>query len=286
MPGHTYIWGMAYPEITACMGLDWETNAAEPPSGQLDPTNTQTYSIISQLIGDLSLLFKDDYWHIGGDEVNFPCWQSDTQIVNYMTQNGLTLNDLVQMFESKVVTIVNNNNKNVMVWEEMVLDHNVTYDTDTTLVQVWRGSDNVAAVINKGFNAIVSSSNYWYLDCGHGDWLSGGTSWCDPYKTWMTIYSYDLCEGLSPSVCSSQVKGGEICLWSEQSDPENMDRMLWPRSSAAAEVLWSGQDGSRQATDAVGRMFDIRFRLVKRGIHAEPIQPLFCARNPSLCTLS
>jgi len=75
------------------------------------------------------------------------------------------------------------------------------------------------------------------------------------------------------------VRGGEICLWSEQSDENNMDVMLWPRSSAAAEVLWSRNN--KDSTSALGRLTDMRFRLVKRGIHAEPLQPLVCAQNPS-----
>lgn len=70
----------------------------------------------------------------------------------------------------------------------------------------------------------------------------------------------------------------------EQSDNINMDVMLWPRSSAAAEAMWSGNNKATSGNGATGRMTDMRFRLVKRGIQAEPITPLFCAKNPLLCS--
>jgi len=280
MPGHTYCWGLAFPEITACMGSNWMVNAAEPPAGQLDPTNSLTYQIIGQLIEEMSNVFTDEYWHIGGDEVNFNCWNSSETIVEYMQSHNINLVDLVHLFESQVTEIVKSNNKDIMVWEEMVLDFNVTFPSDT-LVQVWRGSQNVAQVAEKNYQIVVSSSDYWYLDCGHGDWISGGTSWCDPFKTWQNIYSYDICQNITSDQCANLIKGGEICLWSEQSDENNLEVMLWQRSSAAAEVLWSGSN--KDESTAIGRLTDMRFRLVKRGIRAEPLQPLFCAQNPSLC---
>ena len=30
-------------------------------------------------------------------------------------------------------------------------------------------------------------------------------------------------------------------LWSEQSSPENLDSIVWPRLAAAAEVFWTGE---------------------------------------------
>jgi hexosaminidase len=75
------------------------------------------------------------------------------------------------------------------------------------------------------------------------------------------------------------VLGGEVALWSEQSDPAVLDMKLWPRAAAAAETLWSGrydQSGKqRDIGEAMPRMFDWRYRLVERGIGAEPIQPLW-----------
>jgi hypothetical protein len=52
-----------------------------------------------------------------------------------------------------------------------------------------------------------------------------------------------------------------------------------PRAAAAAEVLWSGRydtnDKKRDIGDAMPRIFDWRYRLIKRGIQAEALQPLW-----------
>lgn len=52
-----------------------------------------------------------------------------------------------------------------------------------------------------------------------------------------------------------------------------------PRTAAAAEVLWSGRyddkGHKRDLGNAMLRIFDWRYRLVKRGIQAEALQPLW-----------
>ena len=81
----------------------------------------------------------------------------------------------------------------------------------------------------------------------------------------------------------ANVLGGEVALWSETVDPVNMDGLLWPRSSAAGEVLWSGrQDASgqnRSQLDAAPRLAMLRERMVARGVAASPVQMIFCTQN-------
>jgi len=280
MPGHTRSWAYAFPELIACVGTDSSVNAAEPPAGQLDPTNSETYVLLQRLLSDVTTYFKDPYWHAGGDEVNFHCWDTSPAIRAFMSKNNATTEDLIQIFAQKLYQIIQNSKKSIMAWEEMVLEFDVKIPGNS-VVQVWRGVPNVKQVIDKGYKTVVSSNDFWYLDCGHGNFVSGGKSWCDPYKTHQDVYSFDIVDGLTPEQ-SHLVIGGEVCLWTEQVDPQNLDRMLWPRASAAAEVLWSGRDaqgGKRKWQDAYPRYWDMRVRLVDRGIAAEPLQPLFCANE-------
>lgn len=78
-------------------------------------------------------------------------------------------------------------------------------------------------------------------------------------------------------------------MWAEQTDPINVDRMIWPRGSAVAEILWSGAkdaDGmNRSQIDASPRLSEMRERLVMKGIGAEPIQMPFCTMNGTQCAL-
>ena len=86
------------------------------------------------------------------------------------------------------------------------------------------------------------------------------------------------------------VPTGEQLLWTEQSGPENLDSIAWPRAASSAEVFWTGAtlpDGSpRNVSTALPRLHDFRFRMVQRGVKAIPLQPLWCALRPGLCDLN
>lgn len=106
--------------------------------------------------------------------------------------------------------------------------------------------------------------------------------WCGPFKSWALVYSHDPIAGLS-SAAAKNVLGGEVALWAEITDGTNLDSTLWPRASAAGEVLWSGrQDASgqnRSQYDASPRLAEMRERMVARGIGAMPVQMIFCTQN-------
>ena len=98
---------------------------------------------------------------------------------------------------------------------------------------------------------------------------------------------YDITYGLSKEEVNL-VLGGEVALWSEQADPAVLDARIWPRTSAMAETLWSGnrdETGKKRYAEATDRLNEWRYRMVQRGIGAEPIQPLWCIRNPGMCNL-
>ncbi|KAG2190501.1 hypothetical protein INT47_005726, partial [Mucor saturninus] len=118
------------------------------------------------------------------------------------------------------------------------------------------------------------------------NWGGSGGDWCSPFKSWQRVYSYDMTFNLTETEAEN-VLGGEVALWSEQTDETTLDARLWPRTSAAAEVMWSGRNDEnnkkRDIGDAMPRIFDWRYRLLKRGINAEVLQPLWCGQNPHMC---
>ena len=40
---------------------------------------------------------------------------------------------------------------------------------------------------------------------------------------------------------------GEQLLWTEQSGPQNLDPIVWPRAAASAEVFWTGEGAKTNA---------------------------------------
>lgn len=288
MPGHTAVIGEAYPDYVACNGkTPWASYANEPPAGQLRLTEPAVLEFAKELTGTVAALSTSPYFSTGGDEINVPCYMEDP-VVNASTAN---LNDSISTFVSGLHTTLRSAGKTPVVWEEMVLDHPVALGNDT-VVMVWISSENAKLVVEQGFRVVHAASDYLYLDCGHGGWVGNftlGASWCDPYKTWQKIYSFDPYANITAEQ-EHLVVGGDALLWTEQANPGSMDSYIWPRAAAAAEVFWTGAATAngvlRDVDEALPRLHDWRYRAVGRGLGAVALQPEWCALRPGVCDLT
>ncbi|KAJ2080237.1 Glucosamine-6-phosphate isomerase (Glucosamine-6-phosphate deaminase) (GNPDA) (GlcN6P deaminase) [Coemansia sp. RSA 988] len=293
MPGHMFIVGETYPDIMSCMNKhpNWDQYAAEPPSGQLNIADPAAAEFAVGVISEYAKLFTDEVFNLGGDEVNRKCWEEDSKVKEYISKNAnATVETLLADFYTQVHTAVKKQKKVGMSWEETLFHSEYTPPKDT-IIQTWIDEQSIPKTVAKGYRSIASPSASYYLDCGHGSWLTNydGNSWCDPFKSWMHIYNFDPFANVTDSEQRKLIIGAEVALWSEQSDTVTLDKYLWPRAAAMAETAWTGKtdaDGHvRTTAEVTQRMHDQRFRMVGRGIGAEPLQPLWCVRNPGKCLL-
>ncbi|KAI4635573.1 uncharacterized protein J4E87_000526 [Alternaria ethzedia] len=298
MPGHTSSIHYSMPELIAAFGIqpDWNTYAASPPSGTLKLNSPAVYDFLEKLFDDVLPRVSpySTYFHTGGDEVNKNAYLFDDTV---KSNDSAVLQPLMQKFVDRNHDQVRAMGLTPVVWEEMLLEWNLTLGPDV-LVQSWQSDDAVAQIVSKGHKAIVGNYNYWYLDCGKGQWLNFYPSvsanyypyqdYCAPFHNWRLVYSYDPLHGV-PAENQHLVIGGEAHMWAEQTDPVNVDRMIWPRAAAAAEVLWSGAKDemgqNRSQIDAAPRLSEMRERLVAKGIGAEPIQMPYCTMEGNVCSL-
>ncbi|OLY83136.1 Beta-hexosaminidase 2 [Smittium mucronatum] len=295
VPGHTYIVGKAKPEIMSCLDVQprWDLNAAEPPSGQLNIAKQGALDFTGNVLDEYASLFTDNVFNVGGDEVNRNCWNEDPYFIQYLSENPTEdVESVLRSYYAFVYAKVAALNKTPMCWEETLMHTNFSLPTNT-IVQAWIDEASVPEIVNRGYRVVASPYTSSYLDCGHGAWLSNwvnGNSWCDPFKSWMKVYSYNPLVNITTPAARSLVLGGEVALWAEQSDEIVVDKLLWPRAAAAGELYWSGPyvpntTTKRDINDAAIRISEHRFRLLARGIQAEPTQPLWCIRNPGHCNL-
>ncbi|KAJ2704049.1 Glucosamine-6-phosphate isomerase (Glucosamine-6-phosphate deaminase) (GNPDA) (GlcN6P deaminase) [Coemansia sp. IMI 203386] len=293
VPGHTYIVGLSKPELMSCMNKqpNWDHFAAEPPSGQLNIVKPESIEFTNKLIDEYTKLFTDEVFHLGGDEVNRNCWSEDPDVIKYLADHpGEDVESLLVNWYSKVHDHLETTGKQAYTWEE-TLFHSEYVPNNKTILQVWIDQESVKKAVSQGYRIVSSSYDSLYLDCGHGAWLSNwdGNSWCDPFKTWMHVYNYDVAANITDPEQKKLVLGTEVAAWSEQIDETVIDSRLWPRAAAMAETAWSGKtDASghvRTTNEVASRLHEQRFRMVGRGIGAEPMQPLWCARNPGACNL-
>jgi hexosaminidase len=224
-PGHSTAMLAAYPELASAPGpykIEHKWGIFDPC---LDPTNEKVYTFLDALIGEMAALFPDEYFHVGGDEVNGKQWRANPRIQAFMTQHGLkNTADLQAYFSGRVQPLVEKHGKKMIGWDE-VLRPGVP---KTIMVQSWRGQESLAVAARQGYMGILSAP--YYLDLMYpasrsytADPLEGATA------------------GLTPEE-QSRILGGEACMWDEFTTPENVDFHIWPRMAAIAERFWSPQD--------------------------------------------
>ncbi|XP_045540765.1 probable beta-hexosaminidase fdl [Papilio machaon] len=103
---------------------------------------------------------------------------------------------------------------------------------------------------------------------------------CVKYRSWQEMYSWKMWRNVE-SFCT---EGGEAILWTDLVNEGNIDSLLWPRATAVAERLWSDAIANSTANKYVYMRLDRqRWRMLLRGIRAQPIWPAWCSFNPSTC---
>ena len=218
-PGHTLSWGKGQNDIlTEC----YTNGTRNGKYGPIDPTKDNVYVFIEELFKEVSTTFKDQYFHLGGDEVNFTCWKSNPHIKQFMAEKQIkTYSKLEDYYMQKVLEIVKKLGKSYIVWEE-VFNNGVELKADT-VVHVWIGSwgtkkenywrPELHNVTKEGFRAILSSC--WYLDL-----INYGPDWKQYYK----------CEPHSFNGTDHQnslVIGGEAAVWTEYINAANLISRTW-----------------------------------------------------------
>ena len=265
-PGHTLSWGKGVPGLLAKC---YNTTTKKPNGtfGPVDPTKNSTYEFLEKFFIEVSQVFDDQYIHLGGDEVEFKCWQSNPDINDFMEKMGIKgYKKLEEYFMQKLVNIVDNLKKSYIVWQE-VYDNGLVLNKDT-VVHVWMGNAvdewrlELKNVTASGFRTILSSP--WYLN-----YIHYGPDWTVLYKEEPMSFSDD------PKL-QQLMLGGELTMWTEFVDGSNFMSRTWPRGAAVAERLWSDRTVNNTGT-ALPRIREHACRMQSRGLRIEPINgPGFC----------
>jgi hexosaminidase len=233
IPGHSTAWFAGYPELASGSGpysIERQWGVFDPA---MDPTDEKTYKFLSEFIGEMAKLFPDQFFHIGGDEVNGKEWDANPRIQAFKKSHKIKDNPGLQAyFSGRVQDLVAKHKKTSVGWDEVL----VPGVPKTIVIQSWRGTDSLAAAAKMGYRGILS--NGYYLDLG---WSAA------------RHYAMDPRGGPAAALTPEQkqlILGGESCIWSEYVNAENIDSRIWPRNAAIAERLWSPE-----GTTDVGSMY-------------------------------
>lgn len=230
VPGHATAILTAYPEFGSKKNYAYKIERyAGIFDPTLDPTNPKTYTFLDNLFKEITMLFPDKYFHIGGDENEGKHWDSNKKIQLFKKRNNLNTNhDLQTYFNIKLEKILAKYNKKLMGWDE-ILTPNMP---KTAIIHSWRGKNEgfekgtLIEAVKKGYTSVLS--NDYYID------------------RLQSVNHYYLCDPIANNKLTkeeeSRVLGGEVTMWSELVTPLTIDSRIWPKTAAIAERFWSPQN--------------------------------------------
>ncbi len=224
LPGHCTSWLKAYPELAA-VKRDYELQryfGVFDPA--LDVTKDYTYVFLDSLFTEMSQLFPDEYFHIGGDENTGKDWDRNPEIKDYMKLKGMTTyRELETEFISRLLPILKKNGKKMMGWDE-IFRPGVPHDI---MIQSWRGTESLVQAARNGYTSLLSTG--YYIDL------------IQPADYHYLVDPVPENTDLTPEQ-QKLIVGGEATMWTEHVTPETVDSRIWPRTAAIAERLWSPSD--------------------------------------------
>jgi hexosaminidase len=250
MPGHSSSWFVGYPDLASGPGPFAIARTWGVFAPTMDPTRDSTYQFLDGFIGEMTGLFPDKYWHIGGDEVDADQWKANPVIQAWMQSHGIHDEVALQTaFNKRLFAIVQQHGRIPVGWDEIFQPDLPT----SAVIQSWRGTESLAAAAKAGFHAILSAP--YYID--H----------MKPTSEYYLADPIPPTTDLTPEQ-QSLILGGEACMWGEYVTPATIDSRIWPRLAAIAERLWS-PDSVRDVPDMYRRLAVTSRRLEELGLHHE-----------------
>ncbi|HLK28457.1 MAG TPA: family 20 glycosylhydrolase [Puia sp.] len=261
VPGHSLAAITAYPELSCSNGVvnqgvgsgqeikDWNTHTALVDDN-LCPANENVYVFLDKVLTEVAKLFPFEYIHMGGDETFKTFWEKSDAVKALMKKEGLkNMEEVQSYFEKRVEKIVESKGKKFMGWDE-ILEGGLA---PNAAVMSWQGMKGGIKAAQMQHDVVMTPTTFVYIDYMQGDPI------VEPhvYATLRlnTAYSF---EPVPDGVDAKYIKGGQANLWTEQVyNTRHLQYMVWPRSLAVAECLWSPKE--KKNWDNFARKTEVHF---------------------------
>ena len=230
IPGHATAILTAYPELAS---KENHVYSIERYAGIFDPTlnpiKEVTYHFLENLFTEITPLFPDAYFHIGGDENEGKHWDENHKIQAFKAKKGFKSNhELQNYFNIRIEKILHRLGKKMMGWDEILTPNT----PKSAVIHSWRGPEH----------GLKKSTLLDAAQRGHLAVLSNGY-YIDLMLSVKNHYSVDPIANLKLNKEErKRILGAEATMWGELVTPLTIDSRIWPRTAAIAERFWSEQD--------------------------------------------
>ena len=230
LPGHVSAILHAYPHLSCREEPVEVVTKAAITTELLCAGREEVYTFLETLLGELLELFPAPWFHIGGDEAPKTRWAECPRCQAKMKELGLTSHRQLQgYFSSRIVEFLRKHGRRAIMWNDGAYGGGID---PSVVLQVWYPDRDGAldAHIAQGGQVYLSPVVPCYCDYPYGE---------HPVQA---VYQLDL----KPDyVNRDTVLGGECLTWSEFiRSPERLQELAFPRFTALAEALWSGENRS------------------------------------------
>ena len=233
MPAHAGAVFAAYPEYS-CLGDTLKIYVQQMrPRIRTEifcPGKEKTFEFLENILAEVIDLFPSEYVHIGGDEAPKHIWEKCPDCQKRIADQGLEDEiDLQSWFTRRIEDFIISNNKILVGWDEIALGGL----TSTAIVMYWDPvrEDAVLAAHEQGNKIIMTPLSHLYFDYS--------------YERIPTekVYSFEPFSGKFYNANPEQILGVQANFWSHLARTEaSMDRQIFPRFQALAEVGWSKKE--------------------------------------------
>ena len=132
VPGHADSWCKGYPEVCPSPSC----------TSPLNPANNSTFELLDKLVAETAAELPEQLLHLGGDEVDYKCWENTPAIASWMQQHHLNSVQTYGFFLQQAEAVAAAHQRRPIHWVEAYerLGRNLSHNA---IVHVWKSRDTV-----------------------------------------------------------------------------------------------------------------------------------------------
>ncbi len=235
VPGHAQAAVAAYPELGVLdqkpgVSSEWGINT------YLFNVEESTFVFLDNVFSELMDLFPGAYIHVGGDEAVKQQWKNSARVQQRMRELGAKDEEAMQaLLIERIGRHLATRGRILVGWDE-ILEGGAPRDA---VIMSWRGIQGGIEAARHGNDVIMSPSDRLYLDYLQTD-SPNEVPGRPTYIPLKMVYDYEPIPAELTADEARHILGAQANVWSEHlRTPERVERAIFPRAAALAEVLWT-----------------------------------------------